>query len=306
MSNYYGNGVSNSGGGNLTIGAQAGSGVPGSSYDNCTLVGSFAGASLTSGDDNTYIGNDAGQYNATGRSNACVGSSAGKGGDGAIMASYNDSVCMGYNAGRSMLTSAGNVYIGFQAGQADTDQVSNTAVGGSSMLAAAGGVGQNTSVGYASMRFLSTGNNNTAIGAFAGASSPGTNTYTRCVLAGYFAGRNLTTGPNNTLLGYNAGWAATTSDTLTLVGYNNNCAATGVSRSCAIGTAHVVNHSDCIVLGSAITTAASSTVYLGSTANPLTVGTSSPSAGAAGALPATPAGYLTVYINSTARQIPYY
>lgn len=37
-----------------------------------------------------------------------------------------------------------------------------------------------------------------------------------------------------------------------------------------------------------------------------TTGTTAPSAGAAGALPATPAGYLTVTINGTARQIPYY
>jgi hypothetical protein len=35
-------------------------------------------------------------------------------------------------------------------------------------------------------------------------------------------------------------------------------------------------------------------------------GTSSPAAGAAGALPATPAGYLTININGTPRQIPYY
>lgn len=35
-------------------------------------------------------------------------------------------------------------------------------------------------------------------------------------------------------------------------------------------------------------------------------GTSSPSAGGAGALPATPAGYLTININGVNRQIPYY
>ena len=35
-------------------------------------------------------------------------------------------------------------------------------------------------------------------------------------------------------------------------------------------------------------------------------GTTAPSAGAAAALPATPAGYVTIYINGTARQLPYY
>jgi hypothetical protein len=37
-----------------------------------------------------------------------------------------------------------------------------------------------------------------------------------------------------------------------------------------------------------------------------TKGTTAPSAGGAGALPATPAGYLTVRVNGTNRQIPYY
>lgn len=37
-----------------------------------------------------------------------------------------------------------------------------------------------------------------------------------------------------------------------------------------------------------------------------TIGTTSPAAGGAGALPATPAGYVTVPINGTSRQIPYY
>jgi hypothetical protein len=37
-----------------------------------------------------------------------------------------------------------------------------------------------------------------------------------------------------------------------------------------------------------------------------TVGTTAPSAGAAGALPATPAGYITLSINGTTRQLPYY
>lgn len=34
--------------------------------------------------------------------------------------------------------------------------------------------------------------------------------------------------------------------------------------------------------------------------------TTSPSAGGAGALPATPAGYISVSINGTARKVPYY
>jgi hypothetical protein len=38
----------------------------------------------------------------------------------------------------------------------------------------------------------------------------------------------------------------------------------------------------------------------------VTVGTTAPGAGAAGALPATPAGYWTVNVNGTNRQIPYY
>ena len=37
-----------------------------------------------------------------------------------------------------------------------------------------------------------------------------------------------------------------------------------------------------------------------------TATTTAPSAGGAGALPATPAGYLTVLVNGVARQIAYY
>jgi hypothetical protein len=52
--------------------------------------------------------------------------------------------------------------------------------------------------------------------------------------------------------------------------------------------------------------AAAGVLGMGTASKPLTTGTTSPAAGAAGALPATPAGYLTVNINGTNRQIPYY
>ena len=122
-------------------------------------------------------------------------------------------------------------------------------------------------------------------------------------------------------IGVNAGSLCTTNADNTMIGYGTTCAATGgsntivgssslistpVNLNCVLGASNSVGHSNCIVLGTNITTAAASRLYLGSVAQPLGVATGVGAAGGATALPATPVTYLIAYVNGTQYKIPLY
>ncbi len=290
----------------VCIGYEAGSGGTATAAPNnfkSVAIGHRSMANSVGLTDSICIGSQTAE-NLEGLSNVAIGSQALKGQLG--QSSASNVTAVGYKAGWNILNGAhNNCIFGASAATSLTTGAQNCVIGA---LAGQGLTTENgnTLVGYLSGQYASTGIENTLIGTQCGRGSNGTSTFGRTTALGAFAGAALTTGSNNTLMGYATGLSATTSDSLALFGYMNNCAATGVSRSCALGSSNTINHSDCIVLGSSITTAAANALYLGSSTRALTTGTTSPSAGAAGALPATPAGYLTVYINGTARQMPYY
>ncbi len=94
---------------------------------------------------------------------------------------------VGADVGKNLTNGIQNTFIGHNAGSNAASGVSyNTAVGKDSLLAVTGNV--NTAVGLRSLEKLTSGTNNTAIGAIAGA-----------------VGVAITTGSNNVFLGTNAG-----------------------------------------------------------------------------------------------------
>lgn len=319
------------------LGKQAGSGGISAAYDRCTLIGNSAGSSVLSGDDNTFIGYNAGKFN-NGSANTLIGSSVGASmGPSNVLSTFEQctligcqvapslysgikNTIIGHSCATALSTGASNTVVGYNAGSAMTSAVSNCLVGalagnGLTVDAQTVAVGQQAlevgrgtncvAVGFRSLQNC-VSDSNTSIGAHAGKGVSGQSTFNQSVLLGYFAGTALTSGNGNTFIGYQTGQSATTSTANVLVGRSNDVAATGITHAYTLGVANVANHSECIILGTSITTVAANTIYLGSSTFPLTTSTTAPSAGGAGALPATPAGYLRVYVNGTLRQIPYY
>ncbi len=177
-----------------------------------TLLGSFAGAEITSGDYNTVVGHKAGggasaaaasgnyntalgytasQNTTTGTKNVAVGAFAlQKTTEGA------NSVAIGYGALEDNLTGADNVAIGENALNANVDDDGSVAVGRNALRVAnntgADAISYNTALGTNSGYNVTLGTQNT--------------------LLGYAAGFGVTEGLSNSCLGINAGYGLTTGD----------------------------------------------------------------------------------------------
>ncbi|MCU0679531.1 MAG: hypothetical protein MUC28_03770, partial [Planctomycetes bacterium] len=144
-----------------------------------TFVGYRAGYATTDGFSNVFVGTTAGYDNTTGYSNTFIGDDAGH---------YNVSgfmnVFMGALAGYENRTGNGNILIGDNAGRFNASATNTVAIGHQAGYGAAGTYNQNNVLlGYKAGYGLTTGDNN--------------------ILLGYQAGDNLTMGDNNILLGYN-------------------------------------------------------------------------------------------------------
>ena len=185
--------------GTLSVGYQAGySQTSGSANTN---VGYQAGYSNTTNGYRTMLGNEAGEFN-TGANNTLIGYHAGTGVSGS--STGDRSTIIGSEAGEALTTGNLNVLIGYQAGKALTAGGSNVAVGtealkvedsrsfsvavGTSALTAqnAGAHAYNAACGHNAGNTITTGVQNTCMGAKAGADN------------------SLITGSNNTIIGYNA------------------------------------------------------------------------------------------------------
>ena len=175
-----------------------------------TLLGSFAGAELTSGDSNVAVGYLAGGASsgsaATGDGNVAVGDNALN-----VVVGGHSNVAVGKNAMIAATSAQNNVAIGYQTLDAATTSFYNVAVGGQALGANDTG-NYNTAVGYGSLMDQSgDANYNTAVG--------------------YFAGEEVTTGDNNTYIGAFAGEEATTAEYNAVVGYNAGGGATSGSAT---------------------------------------------------------------------------
>jgi len=222
-------------------------------------VGRYAGYSNTTGGSNVYLGYEAGRAGTTASNNVAIGRIALKNnglGERMVAVGYNAlgnvapttvnhmyQVAVGYNAGGSITTGTNNTVVGGLALDTLTTGSSNVAVGYQALTAATTS-SDNTAVGQNALRYTTTGAENVAVGRTAmeqntvgsratavgyealKSQKPTSAQSTYNVALGFYAGRSITTGYQNTLIGSLSGDAITTGLKNTAVG---NQALTGIT-----------------------------------------------------------------------------
>lgn len=221
------------------------------------------------------IGTSAGAT-SQGTNAVAVGNQAGEASQGA------NAVAIGYQAGRTSQTT-NTVAIGYQAGQSSLG-VSCTAIGYRALTAATGAY--NTSLGYDAGRLITSGSQNSILGAFAldsnltgtdntaigyatlssatGSSNSASGSQSLFALStgvnntssGFASLRDLTTGSNNSAIGRMAGryisggvTANQTSGTSCYIGADTKASADGNSNEIVIGYDTTGNGSNTVTLG---------------------------------------------------------
>ena len=215
---------SNSTTGNVAVGHSAGKHLE--EGLDCTFIGSQAGfgsnANRLDGHDNTAVGSQAGySLITTAAGNTLMGTKAGY-----LQTTANNNVVIGYNASYYNLTGGTSVFVGVEAGKHTRSGTgSNTIIGYKAMqnghstyddniahsntVMGAYAMGENTDAALTSLR-------NCILGAYAGKEMLSSDD---CILIGYSAGSNLTTGNNNTIIGNYAGANLTDNAKTMCVGY---------------------------------------------------------------------------------------
>ncbi len=193
---YYALRVASTGNENVAVGYYALSSV--TTGQRNVAVGNQAAAAFT-GNNSVAIG-DRAAYQYTG-TNAFVAIGA-NAFNSSVTGGVIESVGVGHQAGQNVTSGQWNVFVGHNVAAVRTGGTDCIGIG---YLANGGGAtasgNSNTAVGSRALKDITSGANNTAIGADAGNS--GTN--------------NLTTGSNNTIIGYNAASSsATVSNEITL------------------------------------------------------------------------------------------
>lgn len=153
-----------------------------------------------------------------------------------------------------------------------------------------GTLGQTTLAGFNAGRALTTGTPNTFIGYNAGLAVSSGNSN---VLIGSTAGSSLNTASQNVIIGTAAGTSGTTANNNTVIGYAANI-ATASAYNIVLGSGAIASGSNQLVIGSNIGGQGITTV------------TTARTAGTAAGLPILPVGYLQIILNGTTVYIPYY
>jgi len=199
--------------GNLTVTGDLASSTSGTSNFR---AGVNAGNSITSGGNyNVVVGDEALTTDTKGSKSVAVGKSS-LGSQNFTSATDTHNVAVGYNAGGAVSVGQFNTLIGSEAGDALTSGGFNVALG-TRALSSENGHGSNVAIGYEALRDLDAG-------------ADGSN-----VAVGQIAGRLLSTGIENTLIGANAGDSLTDADYNVAVGKGTLSTDTKGSRSTAIG-----------------------------------------------------------------------
>lgn len=260
-----------------SLGSGAGTSVTGV---NNTLIGYNAGNAVSSGTDNTYVGFEAGKLTTTGVYNVAIGSAAldattdgfGQTAVGAFALSaatgqYTSqtavgafalqssttgarNVGIGYSALSGLTTASDNVAVGYLAGQSPAGYYltgnKNTTIGTYSLGGQMGdytfSATENAAVGYAAMGKPYLADYSVAVGAYAlGTGSFLEGDYNTA--AGHSAGRDVTTGTQNTLIGGNAAYSGTnnltTGSNNILIGYNAAATSATVSNEATVGNSSI-------------------------------------------------------------------
>lgn len=210
--------------------------------DNLTL-GATAGNSLTSGGQHTLLGTNAGTALTNQANVVAVGYNA------LAASTQSQMTAVGANAGALITTATTVVAIGFNALSTGTTGVTGcTAVGHQALLAATGT--NNSGLGVLAGSGITTGANNTCLGASTGGISTGS--FNTCVGASAAVGTGLS---NNTALGYSAA-----------------CTGVGTAQSIAIGVDVSVGFAQCIAIGGQALPTAVSQLVLGGINTSITAG----------------------------------
>lgn len=213
---------------------------------NNTLVGYNAGNAVTSGTDNTAMGWGALYSATTSIYNTAVGSAAASGlttgsfntGIGtsslANMTTASDNVAVGYFAGGSIfgaqITGNKNVAVGNYALIGNLGDYNSASA-------------ENCAIGYSAMSESYTADFCVAVGAYAldGANNNLQGDYNAAI--GHSAGRAISTGAQNTLLGANAAYSGTnnltTGSNNIIIGYNAAATSATVSNQATIGNSSI-------------------------------------------------------------------
>jgi len=164
---------------NTAVGYDAGSAVT-TGVQN-TLIGGAAGDALTDADYNVGLGTGALSADTLGSKSTAIGTNT-LHYQNFTTATDTFNTAVGYNAGLVVTTGIRNTFVGALAGDGTDDGGSNTAVGYGSLTSNCGD--SNTAVGYASLEDV-TGSN--------------------CTAVGQSAGRDVSSGSNNSFLGADSG-----------------------------------------------------------------------------------------------------
>ncbi len=227
----------------VAIGDRAGQDLTGTSTEDL-LIGAGAGQHMTVGARNICIGTAACANNAGGSSNTVVGKGAGS----AAGASFSSTALFGQNSGASLTDGVGNLFFGTTSGQSVTtgdyniifssntylvDGVYNTLIARDAFSRLVSG-DYNLGIGFRSGRYQ-TGNFSTALGVVSLAGSSGLSSGNNNTGLGAYSGF-LTQGSGGVYLGYYAGGRQTASNMLVIDNQDRGSIANEWAESLIIGT----------------------------------------------------------------------
>lgn len=220
--------MGNTPGGNLVIGANAGTSFTftGAAQLNL-LLGAYSGQNTTTGHRNAFVGYAAGGENTTGTRNCFVGNWS-----GLSNTSGNENSFHGIYSGYSNTSGSGNYFGGYESGYSNTTAGGNHFVGYQSGRANTSG-SQNQFEGYQAGYANTIGIRNHFSGYQAGFANVGGN-YN--YFSGYHAGLQNSGGSDNTFVGAEAGQANTTGAGNVFVGSLAGANTAGGSLNTALGT----------------------------------------------------------------------
>ncbi len=179
----------------------------------------------------------------------------------------------GQTIGKGNATGGENLAVGTGAMNGASTGVRNTAIGNSAMQNYVGtSFDNNTSVGYANLKGMTTGSGNTSVGA---ESMMALTTGTENTSVGNQSLIN-TTGNNNVGIGKRAGQTISTGSQNTIIGTDSDVATNSLSNATAIGYGAIVSASNKVQIGNAAVTnvKTSGTLTAGAITIPNTDGTS--------------------------------
>ena len=224
-----------------------------------TYLGICAGKADTgAGHDNTYVGYAAGTAVTTGCQHTLIGK-----GSGIAITTCSGTVAVGHNTANALTFGMHNTYVGNYAGASGSIPNNNTFIGFRSGVS--NGCNNNTGVGTCSLAANDRGEDNTAIGAnagatqlhqgcdnvFVGSNAGAVSLCSHNVSIGSYAGKAATTGTGNVMIGACVGYGVVGGASNVYIGDKAGLANTGGNANVFIGNCAgcASTASCCLIIG---------------------------------------------------------